>query len=245
MKIEAHILCYNEEKMVRHTLNHYFTFCDEIIIHDNESNDKTLDIIEKEYPHVKVEQFKSNNQCREDVQTSLRNNCWKDSKADWVIVCDMDEFIYQKNMREFLEIIKNYPLPKIEGYNMFSDTFTSNYNELITKQIKYGVRAFNFDKQIVFNPKKVKEINFTLGSHGCSPELYKNDTITRPSNPLYLLHYKYLGEQYLVNKHKEYASRLSTFNMSNLCGCEYLKGVEHIKQCINLIKTSNKLVKVI
>ncbi len=175
MNIDAFIFCYNEEKMIRHTLNHYSKFCDKITVMDNCSNDETIAIITNEYRNVKIISFETNNQCREDIQTNLKNTCWKKSKADYVIVCDMDEFLYSDNFNlEFEKLQKYKPsVCSIIGYEMFSKKFPAKYNKSILEQVKYGVRNYRFDKTILFSPKYIKEINYDYGAHTCNPE-FKN-----------------------------------------------------------------------
>jgi len=230
MKIDAFIFCYNEEKMIRHTLNHYSKFCDKITIMDNYSNDETISIITNEYQNVKIIPFDTNNQCREDIQTSLKNNCWKKSKADYVIVCDMDELLYSDNFSLELEKLNKYK-PSIccmIGYEMYSNKFPTNYSKSIFEQIKYGVRNYRFDKTIIFSPKYVKEINYDYGAHTCNPELknrYKKNQLIE----FKLLHYKYLDRKALIDKHKKYACRLSEINIKQSWGIEYQDGENHIK----------------
>jgi len=229
MKIDAFIFCYNEEKMIRHTLDHYSSFCDRITIMDNYSNDETITIITNEYQNVKITSFETNNQCREDIQTNLKNNCWKKSKADYVIVCDMDELLYSDNFNLALEKLNKYKpsVCSVIGYEMFSKKFPRNYNKSIIKQIKYGIRNYMFDKTILFSPKYVKEINYDYGAHTCNPK-FKNKYRKNPLVEFKLLHYKYLDRKALIDKHKKYACRLSDINIKREWGVEYLDGENHI-----------------
>ena len=68
-------------------------------------------------------------------------------------------------------------MPMIIGYNMMSDNFPSNYNKLITEQVKYGFRSTRFDKKIIFDPKRVKEINYRPGAHLSYPVFYENNIV--------------------------------------------------------------------
>ena len=49
MKIHAHILSWNEEKILPYTLDHYSNICEKIFVYDNMSNDSSDDIYKK-YP---------------------------------------------------------------------------------------------------------------------------------------------------------------------------------------------------
>lgn len=247
MIIEAFILCYNEEQMIRHTLNHYLQFCDIVNVLDNYSNDQTIEIIKKEYSpeRVKILKYNSNNELNDAAYLYLKNNAWKKSTADWVIVCDMDELVDPENLRPKLEqfLNTNYAVIQCEGYNMFSEKFPGNYNIPIINQVQMGVRATNFDKSIIFRPLKVQEINYAPGAHTCNPIFYNSDYVITKAFKLF--HYKYIGLDYLIHKHHQYAERLSQYNRSNNFGAEYLKGKEHVKQCFEIIKTSKLLKQVI
>ena len=253
MKIEAFILCYNEEKLIRYTLAHYLNFCSKVTIIDNYSTDNTISIIKNEFSErVKIVQYDSNNQLNDSAYTYIKNNCWKQSKADWVIVCDMDELLHYNysgfGIIDFLITLgSSCPIIMPYGYNMFSETFPDKYIANLTTLITKGVRAPNFDKSILFQPKMLEEINYGPGAHYCNPvikEQYKRNLSYR-SEHLKLLHYKYIGIDYLIQKHEHYANRLSSYNKVNQFGAEYIKGKQHVVDCFNEIKNSNKLIDVI
>ena len=195
MFLEAFILCYNESQIIRHTLNYYSKFCDQITVLDNYSNDDTLSIINSEYPKVVVRQFGPHN-FREDILTETRNNCWKGSSADYVIVCDTDEFLYAENLLEKLEFLKlkKPAICPVLGYDMYSDKFPKDYTKPITEFVKYGVRNYRFDKSIIFSPKKVKHINYDAGAHTCNPKFYSGNKASELVE-FKLLHFKYLSKK--------------------------------------------------
>lgn len=228
MFIEAFILCYNESKIIRHTLNYYSKFCDRITVLDNYSNDKSLKIIKNEYPDVIIKQFGAS-EYREDILTETRNNCWKGSTADYVIMCDTDEFLYADNLIEQLERLKQKKpaICPVIGYEMFSEDFPKAYSKPITDSVKYGIRNYRFDKSIIFSPKKVKNINFDVGAHSCNPEFYEGENKSELVE-FKLLHFKYLSRKYLYDKHAHYLKRQSKINLFYKWGKEYSEGKAHI-----------------
>ena len=93
MIIYAYILCWNEEKILPFTLDHYSHFFDKIYLLDNHSTDRSVEIA-KTYEKVEILQF----QCTEpdkydDVESAeLRSSIYKSwdppgalGKADWCI----------------------------------------------------------------------------------------------------------------------------------------------------------------
>ena len=243
INIELYVLCFNEEKMILHTLNYYTKICSQITIIDNHSTDNSLNLASN-YENIIVKFLDTGNEYIEDKLTETRNNCWKGSTADYVIVCDMDEFLYDKNLVNKLISAKqrNVIIPMVKGYNMMSDKFPYNYDELITTQVKHGKRSRLFDKNIIFDPKKVKEINYSPGSHQCNPIFYE-DNIANPRLKLKLLHYKNLGKEYLYKKHEVYANRMSDISREKKHGYQYLEGKEHINNVFDSSKYLKKVIK--
>src|SRR5579863_5958872 len=98
MIIHAHILAWNEEQILPFTLDHYSLLCDKIFIHDNMSSDNSDEIYIK-YPKVTVIKWDSNNEINELNYVNIKSKAYREHSrdADWVIVCDCDEFIYHPN----------------------------------------------------------------------------------------------------------------------------------------------------
>ncbi len=187
--------------------------------------------------------FDTGGEYREDLMTDKRNNCWKGSKADYVIVCDMDEFLYADNLLENLVLAKqqNVVFPVVVGYNMMSDTFTRNYDLPLPAQVRHGFKDRMFDKNIIFNPQKVVEINFSPGSHHCMP-IFSERPIKDPLVEFKLLHFKYLEKEYLYKKHQHISDRMSEVNKKHRYGEEYLLGANHIDSVYRL---SSYLIEVV
>jgi len=113
--IEIFTICYNEEIILQKFIDHYrtrFPNC-EITIYDNMSTDNSRQIAIKN--GCKVLEYDSNNEIRDDLYLEIKNNCWKQAKTDWVLICDTDEFldINQEQLeKEDCSIILS------KGYNM-------------------------------------------------------------------------------------------------------------------------------
>jgi hypothetical protein len=220
MIIHAHILAFNEEKILPFTLDYYSSICEKIFIYDNMSTDYS-DEIYKTYPKVTVIKWNSNDEINEMNYVQIKNNGYKISRADnadWVIVCDTDEFLYHPRLLEKLEYYKKQgvTVPLINGHDMVSETFPEYDGEFITKKIKTGSEVYPpFCKNIIFNPKL--EVNFGIGGHS----FQSNNTINSVSPELKLLHYKLLGKDYVESIYKARAERLSEFNKINKLGDHY------------------------
>ena len=162
MIIHAHILAFNEEKILPFTLDYYSSFCKKIFIYDNMSTDSS-DEIYGQYPKVIVKKWNSNNEINELNYIEIKNTAYKISrndKADWVIVCDCDEFLYHPTLLEKLESYKRLgvTVPLVNGHDMVSEKFPEYDGGFITEKIKTGSDVYEpFCKKIIFNPKSNKD----------------------------------------------------------------------------------------
>ena len=156
-KISGLIITYNEEKNIREVLG-CFDFCDEIIIVDSYSTDKTLEIA-KEFSNVKIIQNKF-----EDF-TKQRNLALENANNDWILFLDGDERITPPLRKEIIETVKK-PDAK-DAYYFYRKFFFEN------KPINYSgtqndknFRLFRKSKAKYIVDKKVHEtleVNGTIG----------------------------------------------------------------------------------
>lgn len=97
MKISAIILTRNEEKNIEKVINS-LPFCDEVVVIDDFSQDKTVEIAEK--LGAKVFKRKLGNNF-----SSQRNFGLEKSRGDWVLFIDADEELTKELAREIQETI--------------------------------------------------------------------------------------------------------------------------------------------
>lgn len=201
MKVNAYILCYNEEKMIRFTLDYYSKYCNEIFLLDNMSTDRSVEIANT-YDKVTVVPWDSGGKYNEQAQVHVKTNArfMHGTDHDWAIMVDMDEIIYGLENLEQLHNLQ-VKLPGINGYHMVADSFPKYGTGCITEKIKTGIRAENMDKQSVV--AKDTQIRYSLGMHLFN-SVEERDKVYPP---LKLLHYKWLGTEVLDEKYKGYMKR--------------------------------------
>lgn len=238
-KIDMHVLCWNEEKIIPYFLKHYENFVSNIYVYDNISNDNSVKLL-KSHPKVTVIPYHTNNEIRDDAYLQIKNNGWKNSigKADIVIVCDMDEFLYsddlKKSINNFYE--SDATIIKPTGYDMITGEFEFNYNDKLTNLVKTGYKNNLFDKLVMFKTKNITEINYKGGCHVATPI---GDKVKLFEGEFLLLHYKRLGLKNFLNKMSVYKKRLSEFNKKYKLGYEYEfnndKHTEDFNECLGKI----------
>lgn len=222
--VHCYALCWNEEKILPFMFQHYEPFVDRFFIYDNYSDDHSESII-RSHPNAVLEKFSAGGQFNDFIHQDIKNKCWKRSrgKADFVIVCDTDEFLYHKDIfQAFKSLKKNgFSLVKPSGYNMYSSDYPIYQTDNpIIDQVKRGVRVPFFDKCILFDPHAIVEMNYLPGAHECSP--WGKVKIALNSGFM-LLHFKYLGIDWLIERNRQYAQRLSKDNIENEFGIEYFR----------------------
>lgn len=158
--IEIFTVVKDAEDIIDFYIDHYRTaFSDCIInIYDNNSSDNTVKICKEkgcnmfvfpEYTEFKLQE--------------LKNNVWKKSKADWVIICDVDELL-QITEEDLKQLPESCTAISTKGYNMISSGPTTDWQSL-TK----GTHSHMYSKSVMFKPQSIKEINYCIGAHMCRP----------------------------------------------------------------------------
>lgn len=221
MKIHYYTVCYNEEVMLPHALKYYGQFCDRLIVYDNGSTDRSWEIV-RSFPKAELRFFDTGGVHRADLISEVKDTVWKESRgsADYVIVCDMDEFIYHRNLVPFLEESKanGMTIFKSLGFVMVGESFPAR-DGMILDEIRRGLLHPHFDKVILFDPNAVEEMNYSAGAHECYP--VGNLNWYQSQGELKLLHYHLIDLQVIAERYKRFVARDSEVNKSHAWGNHY------------------------
>jgi hypothetical protein len=212
MKIEVHTLAHQEAKLVPYVMRHYKDWAD-VYVYTGYSSDGTEKMLED--LGAKIIFLDTKNEANDAIFRDMKNNCWKGSKADWVIITDFDEIVHHRTMLvpEALKD-KTCTLIKPFAYNIFSETFPV-IDSQIYDEVKMGTVApakFN-----LFRPSEIKEMNFGVGCHNANPE---GNIIIEDSDgtDMVMLHCRNLGTEYVLGRNKYTAKRLSQVNIKHQWG---------------------------
>lgn len=125
MSISALIIAKNEEKTIKKCLQS-LSWCQEIIVIDDFSSDKTSEIAKK--LGAKVFLRKLNNDFSEQRNFGLQK-----ARGDWILFCDADELISPELRNEIQEKIVN-----VNGINGF---YLKRQDKFLGKWLKHGETA--------------------------------------------------------------------------------------------------------
>ncbi len=98
-KISAIIIAKNEEQLIQKCLESV-RFCDEIIVVDNSSTDKTAEIARKHNAEVYV--------ITANDFSKLRNEGLKKAKGEWILYVDADERITSELAKEIQNTVRSH-----------------------------------------------------------------------------------------------------------------------------------------
>jgi hypothetical protein len=233
--VTVHLITYNEKLMIEFFVNHYRKLFPNCIIklYDNYSTDETVKIAES--LGCEINYYDSNDKLSDSKFLEIKNNCWKDSKTDWVVVCDCDELIQITEEELKKESENGVTLFKFDGYHMVNTENQFNLNE-----ITLGYRDSFYDKTLLFNKSKINNINYQPGCHTSNP----TGEVVYCKNTYKMLHYKYLGVEYTVSRYKMFADRLSDENKKMRWSYHYAQNESKLREHYNQLNTM-ELVKLI
>jgi glycosyltransferase involved in cell wall biosynthesis len=207
---------FNESSILPLVIKHWKKFVDNIIFYDNGSTDSSKLIAES--MGCQVIHFETGGKLDDIAYLNIKNNAWKNSEADYCIVCDCDEILFflpYPERKLFEENLENgTTIFKTHGWNIYSNEIPKD--DLL--EITTGYTFDNYSKFIMFSPQKIAEMNYQPGAHKCSPygEIKYSDEV------LYLLHYKNIGGvERLLNRNRLFSKRMSVNNMKNGFGSHY------------------------
>lgn len=265
MRITVICTCYNEEAILPFFLDYYTSICDEIVFFDGNSTDKTQEIIKSYIGKSKcnielrinhsigtVDQYQEEmlstvlNNDRNLSLLYIRNNAWKHlfSKDlnDWILVVDADEFLYHPTgLRNKLESFKNrgVTIPSVQGFNMISDEYPKYIKgKYLVDMIRSGFWSKEQCKNLVFDVKQIKDMNYEPGCHYFNP---KGNVVCDDElfcDQIKIMHYKYIGYHHFLNREIEKHKHLSEHNKKNKFGYHYEKNMKMSMFDFEFIKTT-------
>ena len=255
IKVWAYCLVWNEEKLLPYYLKYYTSFCERVIVYDNESSDRSVEIC-SQFPNVEVRTYRTNNELNDFEYLRIKTQCVHEARnqADFVIVGDCDEFVYHENLLEFLAEAKGkYSVFYPAGFDMVTDKFPTTEGSIFD-EIKLGVPNPWYSKPMLMDPNSVFNFAWVEGCHelvagslqtfGDIHHIVREDEIPDEipykghmwprykkqfevldrfvTHPLKMLHCKFLGPEYVSERHRAYASRLSDENLKADLGEHYI-----------------------
>jgi hypothetical protein len=215
-------VCFNEAPMLPFFLDHYIHYVGarKVVLHDGGSTDGSAAIAAR-YPEVEFVVSPSEKLDDRELMR-IRNEEWKKYRhqCDWMIVGDVDEFLYHPQMRSVLKGLKQQgvTLPMVEGFNIIAKAHPAYVpGRYLWQDNQTGLADPHYgNKNLIFDPKV--DINYTLGCHGCQP----TGPVRRSAGTVFRnLHMCMPSYRHVVEKSRRSAARLSDWNKQTNAGFHY------------------------
>lgn len=204
----------NERVILPYWIRHYQSFCDRVIVYDDESDDGSREAALamgaeiRRYPGSGLD---------DQVFIDLAMATYPEARgsADFIVWCDADEFVYHQSIAARLQTLASAGVqaPVIHGYNMVADAEPTTDGQIYS-EIRRGFYDPNYSKQVIISPDV--EIDWKVGKH--LHRFPNGAQVGGGEDPLKLLHFRFLGREYFEGRNKHHFSRLSQGNLDNNYG---------------------------
>lgn len=223
MRIDIYTIAWNEMRILPYFLDYYAPWVDRIVVFDDGSDDGTRELLAA---HTKVElrDFPAKGNSFVMAAREVWEHAWKESRgrADWVIVTNVDEFIWHPHgMHGYLDrcMRRGDTIIHPRGYEMVAPVLPPP-GSLLPDVARQGVAMFGYDKRQVFNPDAIVDIHFAAGRHRSNPVGVVADALPVETK---LLHYKYVDyDNYHVPRQEALGARLLAEDVAKGLGSQYL-----------------------
>lgn len=198
MTIWLYCICHNEARLMPYLLRHYTPWVDKLIFYDDASDDGTAQLIAAA-PQTELRPWTGSSGMVDDEFLELANRQYREARgqADWVLWIDADEFIYHPQVREVLARYQQegVTVPLVAGYAMIATALPKGEGQ-IYDYIKTGMPSPEWSKRVVFNPNI--DMRWHVGRHSLFVDASNQSQIIPSAQAdLKLLHYRYLGTDYV------------------------------------------------
>jgi hypothetical protein len=199
MNIDVISIMRDEARILPYWLRHYETFATRIFVFEAGSIDNTRQILAAHPKVLTLDQGKVGLDDAYYTTLFLHYRELSRGMADWVMCVAADEFVYHPSILTKLRALTNAGHCKVQlrGYCMYADQFPVG-NGQIYDEIQYGYRDKLSTKTILFNPEL--DLRWHPGMH---KELTHNGGKPVRNSKITLLHYRYFGLEYYVNRTKK------------------------------------------
>lgn len=225
MSIWTFCMAYQESELLGYWARHYAAFCDRVIVYlDTDTTDNSAELAMAEGAEVRPWDGHGvgvDDKMFADFATSSYHEA---DGGDWVIWVDADELLYHPRLPQRLDELKaaGVSMPVTDYYVMVSDALPTHPGQIYDDHdFRNGIFVSRTDKLAIFDPKQVS-VHWDVGKHrGWTTGRAVADD---GSDPLKLLHYRWLGEEYLHARDAKNYARQSASNRNHGYGVHVYPG---------------------
>jgi hypothetical protein len=226
--IHLYCLCWNEERMLPFFFRHYDALVERYFIFDNGSTDRSIDLL-AQHPKVTLGEFRAAASVIRE-SPAFYETVWHRSRggADWVFIVNIDEFLHHPDGKAYFGrcIREGVTVLPAKGYEMIAESFPPPGRDL-TDSVTTGIPSAHLDKLCAFRPDAIRRLKYGVGRHTATP---RGHVVHPAMVELKLLHYKYLGESYLVERFAELSARIPESDQARKLGVHYFREPQSLRE---------------
>ena len=220
MVIDLYTLCWNEMDILPFVVDYWKRFVTHAYVYDNGSTDGSVEYL-NQFDWIEVRHFDTDGMDDATLR-DIKNSVWKESKgkADWVVVCDMDEIVFSEDLEKELKNAeeKGFTIVGSKWYWLCEDSKPVYDCDKLLHQVCTKFYE-NDGKYLIFNPNEINEIGYSVGAHTINP---KGNVSKYESNNIVVFHTnKGFGIDYKIGRYKEMNERQSAKNKANRWSIHY------------------------
>ena len=217
-----------------------------ITVYDNESTDGTRELARR--LGCSVHTMVTNASLSDSAYLQVKNEAWKKSSADWVLMVDADEWIdvWPQDLAAYETA--NVTAVKTKGIYLVWPTDTLDLSEeahgvwdVKEWDASHGLPPVHlYDKPSLYYKSAMKEIGMAPGGHEASPQgrvKWLSETRT-PAPRLY--HAKYYDAGSMMARYEKYRLRMSDENKKNGWGVYTTTPSELITKQFEYLRNSSR-----
>ena len=200
---------------------HYDPWVDAFVVHDDNSTDGTRGVLERHPKVTVVPLVRVHADSWVRSEQHIYDRSWKQSVgvADWIVAVNIDEHLYHPDIRGYLAGCATAGMTAIPalGYQMVT-TRWPNPDSVLWRDHPEGAPWASMSKIGIFNPNRIAETGFGPGRH----EARLTGEVRLPERDALLnLHYKYLGIDETLARHRELLTGLRETDIRMSWGHKY------------------------
>lgn len=224
VRVHLYALVWNERPLLPFFLEHYRPFVERFHLFDDGSTDGSAEYLAAQ-ADVSLGSFRCEGDSFVEAARTFYREAWKASRGacDYVIVVNIDELLYNPDPAAALAEARAAGITAMpaRGWEIVTDAFPERGP--LTRTANRGVHSKAMSKLAIFAPDAIDEIGYTAGRHGVNP----TGRVAVSPEPIFdLLHYKYLGEEYLVARMRELRDRMKPGDVDRGFGAHYRREEE-------------------
>jgi hypothetical protein len=213
----AYCLAYNEADLIPYWVKHYRTFCERVTVFVDDGTDD--DTAKQAFLWGAQVRFREGGGLDDEALVAFAQEHYKEARghAQWVVWVDADEFVYRPSMFSHLDDLRREGVtrPHVQGYQMVADAPPTGHGH-IYDEITKGLPAQEYSKTCLFSPEL--DVTWQPGKHQAS--VAGNDVRGASGDPVKLLHYRYLGRDWLLARNARNFARMSEAQKARRHGVE-------------------------